>query len=74
MSLMNSLGEPVKIRSWTIAGLPSDSFSIDNAIIISWELFANIFYFKFDRFRLQFVLNIDFEILFCCFNFRKFTV
>uniref|UniRef100_A0A671S7I2 AAA+ ATPase domain-containing protein n=1 Tax=Sinocyclocheilus anshuiensis TaxID=1608454 RepID=A0A671S7I2_9TELE len=39
MSLMNSLGEPVKIRSWTIAGLPSDSFSIDNAIIISrWPL------------------------------------
>ncbi|CAB1328328.1 unnamed protein product, partial [Coregonus sp. 'balchen'] len=35
MSLMNSLGEPVKIRSWTIAGLPSDSFSIDNGIIIS---------------------------------------
>uniref|UniRef100_UPI003AAEEA19 dynein axonemal heavy chain 7 n=1 Tax=Centroberyx gerrardi TaxID=166262 RepID=UPI003AAEEA19 len=35
MSLMNSLGEPVKIRTWTIAGLPSDSFSIDNGIIIS---------------------------------------
>ncbi|XP_030613861.1 dynein heavy chain 7, axonemal isoform X2 [Archocentrus centrarchus] len=35
MSLMNSLGDPVKIRAWTIAGLPSDSFSIDNAIIIS---------------------------------------
>lgn len=35
MSLMNSLGEPVKIRSWTIAGLPSDSFSVDNGIIIS---------------------------------------
>ncbi|XP_074551174.1 dynein axonemal heavy chain 7 [Halichoeres trimaculatus] len=35
MSLMNSLGEPVKIRAWTIAGLPSDSFSIDNGIIIS---------------------------------------
>ncbi|XP_029937135.1 dynein heavy chain 7, axonemal [Myripristis murdjan] len=35
MSLMNSLGEPTKIRSWTIAGLPSDSFSIDNGIIIS---------------------------------------
>ncbi|XP_060786498.1 dynein axonemal heavy chain 7-like [Neoarius graeffei] len=34
-SLMLSLGEPVKIRSWTIAGLPSDSFSIDNGIIIS---------------------------------------
>uniref|UniRef100_A0A672NLS5 Dynein heavy chain ATP-binding dynein motor region domain-containing protein n=1 Tax=Sinocyclocheilus grahami TaxID=75366 RepID=A0A672NLS5_SINGR len=39
MSLMNSLGELVKIRSWTIAGLPSDSFSIDNTIIISrWPL------------------------------------
>uniref|UniRef100_A0A673I451 Uncharacterized protein n=1 Tax=Sinocyclocheilus rhinocerous TaxID=307959 RepID=A0A673I451_9TELE len=39
MSLMNSLGELVKSRSWTIAGLPSDSFSIDNAIIISrWPL------------------------------------
>ncbi|KAM9486848.1 dynein axonemal heavy chain 7-like, partial [Clarias gariepinus] len=35
VSLMHSLGEPVRIRSWTIAGLPSDSFSIDNAIIIS---------------------------------------
>ncbi|XP_069052852.1 dynein axonemal heavy chain 7 isoform X2 [Lepisosteus oculatus] len=35
ISLMNSLGEPVKIRAWTIAGLPSDSFSIDNGIIIS---------------------------------------
>ncbi|TMS06223.1 Dynein heavy chain 7, axonemal, partial [Larimichthys crocea] len=35
MSLMNSLGDPVKIRMWTIAGLPSDSFSIDNGIIIS---------------------------------------
>uniref|UniRef100_A0A8B9RKW4 Dynein axonemal heavy chain 7 n=1 Tax=Astyanax mexicanus TaxID=7994 RepID=A0A8B9RKW4_ASTMX len=35
VSLMNTLGEPVKIRSWNIAGLPSDSFSIDNAIIIS---------------------------------------
>uniref|UniRef100_A0AAR2LKM6 AAA+ ATPase domain-containing protein n=1 Tax=Pygocentrus nattereri TaxID=42514 RepID=A0AAR2LKM6_PYGNA len=39
VSLMHTLGEPVKIRSWTIAGLPSDSFSIDNGIIISrWPL------------------------------------
>uniref|UniRef100_A0A8C4EP53 Dynein, axonemal, heavy chain 7 n=1 Tax=Dicentrarchus labrax TaxID=13489 RepID=A0A8C4EP53_DICLA len=39
MSLMNSLGDAVKIRAWTIAGLPSDSFSIDNGIIISrWPL------------------------------------
>lgn len=29
------LGEPVVIRQWTIFGLPSDSFSIDNGIIIS---------------------------------------
>ncbi|MEQ2170598.1 Dynein heavy chain 7, axonemal [Goodea atripinnis] len=35
MSLVNSLGDPVKIRAWTIAGLPSDSFSIDNGIMIS---------------------------------------
>ncbi|KAM4626185.1 dynein axonemal heavy chain 7 isoform 2-T2 [Discoglossus pictus] len=34
-SLTGSLGEPVKIRAWNIAGLPSDSFSIDNGIIIS---------------------------------------
>uniref|UniRef100_A0A7N6BSG9 EF-hand domain-containing protein n=1 Tax=Anabas testudineus TaxID=64144 RepID=A0A7N6BSG9_ANATE len=45
MSLMNSLGDPVKIRAWTIAGLPSDSFSIDNGIIISnarrWPLMVD---------------------------------
>ncbi|XP_053554548.1 dynein axonemal heavy chain 7 [Bombina bombina] len=34
-SLTDTLGEPVKIRAWNIAGLPSDSFSIDNGIIIS---------------------------------------
>nr|XP_008115484.1 PREDICTED: dynein heavy chain 7, axonemal [Anolis carolinensis] len=34
-SLTTTLGEPVKIRAWNIAGLPSDSFSIDNGIIIS---------------------------------------
>lgn len=28
------LGEPVVIRQWNIFGLPTDSFSIDNAIII----------------------------------------
>ncbi|XP_006878990.1 PREDICTED: dynein heavy chain 7, axonemal [Elephantulus edwardii] len=33
-SLMNTLGEAVTIRTWNIAGLPSDSFSIDNGIII----------------------------------------
>lgn len=34
-SLNITLGEPVKIRAWTIAGLPVDSFSIDNGIIVS---------------------------------------
>lgn len=33
--LVTVLGEPVKIRDWTIDGLPNDSFSIDNGIIIS---------------------------------------
>lgn len=28
------LGEPVKIRNWTICGLPNDAFSIENAIIL----------------------------------------
>uniref|UniRef100_A0A670HTG1 Dynein axonemal heavy chain 7 n=1 Tax=Podarcis muralis TaxID=64176 RepID=A0A670HTG1_PODMU len=34
-SLTTTLGDPVKIRAWNIAGLPSDTFSIDNGIIIS---------------------------------------
>jgi len=29
------LGEPVQIRDWVIQGLPNDSCSIDNAIIVS---------------------------------------
>ena len=29
-----TLGEPVKIRAWTIAKLPNDGFSIDNAIML----------------------------------------
>uniref|UniRef100_A0A8C9L6L3 AAA+ ATPase domain-containing protein n=1 Tax=Pavo cristatus TaxID=9049 RepID=A0A8C9L6L3_PAVCR len=34
-TLSNTLGDPVKIRAWQIAGLPVDSFSIDNGIIVS---------------------------------------
>jgi len=34
-SLNATLGDPVKIRSWNIAGLPTDAFSVDNGIIIS---------------------------------------
>ena len=33
--LTETLGDPVKIRTWTIAKLPNDSFSIDNAIMLS---------------------------------------
>ncbi len=37
-SLSATLGEPVKIREWIIAGLPNDSFSIDNGIVIRYVL------------------------------------
>jgi dynein heavy chain len=33
-SLVGTLGEPVIIRAWNIAGLPSDSFSVENGIIL----------------------------------------
>merc|ERR1711871_1119333 len=33
-SLSETLGEPVKIREWTIQKLPNDGFSIDNAIML----------------------------------------
>ena len=33
--LVTVLGDPVKIRDWTIDGLPNDNFSIDNAIVMS---------------------------------------
>lgn len=35
IKLANILGEPVKVRAWTLAGLPNDAFSIDNGIMIS---------------------------------------
>ena len=34
-SVNATLGDPVKIRAWNIAGLPVDSFSVDNGIIVS---------------------------------------
>jgi len=41
-SLIGVLGVPIKIQNWTIYGLPVDSFSIDNAIIMNesprWSL------------------------------------
>ncbi|XP_031567893.1 dynein heavy chain 3, axonemal-like [Actinia tenebrosa] len=33
-SLNGTLGDPVKIRAWNIAGLPVDSFSVDNGIVV----------------------------------------
>lgn len=30
-----SLGNPVHIRQWVIAGLPNDSVSVDNGIIVA---------------------------------------
>ena len=33
-SLNATLEIPVKIRAWNIAGLPVDSFSVDNGIIV----------------------------------------
>ena len=34
-SMNTTLGDPVKIRAWNIAGLPVDTFSVDNGIIVS---------------------------------------
>jgi dynein heavy chain len=34
-ALMATLGDPVKIREWSIAGLPNDSFSVENGIMVA---------------------------------------
>lgn len=34
-TLSEILGEPVVIRQWNIYGLPADSFSVDNGIILT---------------------------------------
>lgn len=34
----STLGDPIAIRAWAIAGLPSDSFSIDNGIIVRYAI------------------------------------
>ncbi|XP_045771343.1 dynein axonemal heavy chain 3 isoform X1 [Maniola jurtina] len=33
-SLVTTLGEPVVVRAWNIAGLPVDTFSVENGIIV----------------------------------------
>uniref|UniRef100_A0A8D2Q6Q0 Dynein axonemal heavy chain 1 n=1 Tax=Varanus komodoensis TaxID=61221 RepID=A0A8D2Q6Q0_VARKO len=44
-SLVATLGDPVKIRSWQIAGLPNDTLSVENGMITQfsqrWTLFID---------------------------------
>ena len=44
-SLAATLGDPIQIRAWSLAGLPNDSFSTENGIISSktrrWPLFID---------------------------------
>ncbi|XP_060766195.1 dynein axonemal heavy chain 1 [Neoarius graeffei] len=44
-SLINTLGNQVKIRSWQIAGLPKDNLSVENGVITQysqrWSLFID---------------------------------
>eukprot|EP00951_Prasinocladus_malaysianus_P050240 scaffold678379_cov43-Prasinocladus_malaysianus.AAC.1 len=34
-SLQAALGDPVKVREWMIAGLPSDAFSVSNGVMVA---------------------------------------
>ncbi|XP_054640454.1 dynein axonemal heavy chain 1 isoform X2 [Dunckerocampus dactyliophorus] len=44
-SLMTTLGDPVKIRSWQLSGLPKDNLSVENGVIaqysLRWALFID---------------------------------
>ena len=44
-SLVPTLGDPVKIRNWQIAGLPRDTLSVENGVIVQfsqrWPLFID---------------------------------
>lgn len=34
--MIETLGEPVQIRAWQIAGLPVDNFSVENSMIVKF--------------------------------------
>jgi dynein heavy chain len=43
--MTNTLGDPITIRAWNLAGLPNDTFSCENGIIATkarrWPLFID---------------------------------
>ena len=53
---MGTLGDPVKIRQWQIAGLPKDQFSVDNGIIVTnarrWPLMIDPQVIQADTFKI----------------------
>ena len=44
-SLVSTLADPVKIRNWQIAGLPRDTLSVENGVVVQysqrWPLFID---------------------------------
>ena len=44
-TVISFLADPVKVRSWQIAGLPKDSLSVENAVFVQfsrrWPLFID---------------------------------
>ncbi|XP_014674130.1 PREDICTED: dynein heavy chain 1, axonemal-like [Priapulus caudatus] len=44
-TLIDTLGDPVRVRAWQIAGLPRDSLSVENAVVMQysqrWPLFID---------------------------------
>lgn len=64
--LSTVLGNPVEIRAWNIAGLPTDLFSTDNGIIVRL-ISIILFYYNYN-------LNTSYkrsEHLHCLFRFRN---